>query len=828
MDDSFLVANRYSFSRLWMLVLPLLSGYCGLGYEVLFGRILGNHAGDQFVVSAAILITFLCGIGVGAALAHRLWRWLWAIELAIGLCGVAFALGGDLIHAALYAPPLVLGASLHTTILFLIALLAIPSLLIGCTLPLMAGYLEQALGGKNPFAHTYWLYNLGSGITVIFVEFVLVTHFGLRFTLLSLACVNIVTAIILWSFFPPERLAPPAVVVSKSISPLLMSSLILAGMASAIFQLIMIKLTEFVYGPFRESFALVLAVILLGLSMGAWLVQRFRLSFGAALIISLVGLCCLLEFFIPFTGIYANYFSWFADFGQSGTVFWKFFILFLLMGSTATGFGALIPALLTQHTHLAREAGRLLFISSLANAVGFVLMVFVLHGHLRYGEMIVYIAIMTLVAWGIQQLMLADKPKFALVNAQTAEPKHGIDILPPAPWFRCGTHSLICTLVSMFSLGIAVISFHYVSWKETLLFVGHRSYSDLSQLNKARSDLGQVESYTHGRDVLAIVWIDKRPFFMINGYISIPLDSASESLVGAYAAMHAPRINKALVLGVGSGKSAGAVARLFRHTDAVEINPAVLDQLSRMEPYNQNLSKVTNISYILDDAIHFANQCSQTYDLVLNTVTSPLYFSSSKLYTIDFLDALKKCFEKDTVYATWVDSRVGEQGIRIILKTLESRFKYAVLALIRRGYFLILASQDPLRVHHPDLVAQETVLSRYFAQSLNTRPEWIPYALLSARPFDYVAKQDIPLNTLDRPVLEFAMARPNSRGYGQFQVWLKSQMRLEDAQEVWNNTSTWNPSHLVSHNRALAGKSKYFHRWVALVNEQDDSKHPMP
>ena len=35
----------------------------------------------------------MLGIGVGAVAAHRLWRYLWAIEGRIGLFGVAFAFG---------------------------------------------------------------------------------------------------------------------------------------------------------------------------------------------------------------------------------------------------------------------------------------------------------------------------------------------------------------------------------------------------------------------------------------------------------------------------------------------------------------------------------------------------------------------------------------------------------------------------------------------------------------------------------------------------------------------------------------------------------------
>lgn len=57
-------------------LLLLLSGFAGISYEVLYGRLLGNLIGDQFAVSASVLITFLLGSGLGSAWAYRLWRWL--------------------------------------------------------------------------------------------------------------------------------------------------------------------------------------------------------------------------------------------------------------------------------------------------------------------------------------------------------------------------------------------------------------------------------------------------------------------------------------------------------------------------------------------------------------------------------------------------------------------------------------------------------------------------------------------------------------------------------------------------------------------------------
>src|ERR1051326_1079954 len=84
-------------------ILLVLSGFCGISYEVLYGRILSNFIGDQFAVSSSILLTFLLGMGFGSLYAHRCSRWLWAIEAGIGLCGMALTLGSNQLEKWFYA-----------------------------------------------------------------------------------------------------------------------------------------------------------------------------------------------------------------------------------------------------------------------------------------------------------------------------------------------------------------------------------------------------------------------------------------------------------------------------------------------------------------------------------------------------------------------------------------------------------------------------------------------------------------------------------------------------------------------------------------------------
>ena len=73
-----------------------------------------------------------------------------------------------------------------------------------------------------------------------------------------------------------------------------------------------------------------------------------------------------------------------------------------LMAVPVVTFGATIPALLTKQQNVARESGELLFVSSMANGVGFLLMAFVLHRSLDYGVIVLFIAGMTGLAFVVR------------------------------------------------------------------------------------------------------------------------------------------------------------------------------------------------------------------------------------------------------------------------------------------------------------------------------------------------------------------------------------------------------------------------------------------
>ncbi|RMG54512.1 MAG: spermine synthase [Gammaproteobacteria bacterium] len=714
----------------WLAPMMLASGLAGIAYEVLYGRMLGNLIGDQFIVSASVLITFLLGIGLGSRLAWRAWRWLWLIELAIGAYALAFSLAIEGIDRWLYT-----AGGLEQAAWRAMALLLPPSLLIGCSVPLFAGYIEQQRY-RRPFARAYAFYNLGAAATALAIEFLLLRQLGIRNTVWLFAAINLLIALVLRHHGASDRPQEPMPAPMRHGDVM---TVILIGIASAIFQLLSIKWAEMLFGPFRESFAIVLSIVLLGIAAGAWLVGRTGMNVERITLIAAVGTLIPLFLFEPVAALHARLYPLAAG-HELGVAVLKWACMALLMGAACLAFGALLPALAGDRRQASIESGRLLFISSLANVAGFVLMAFVLHERLDYGLILLCVVFLCLLAASLR------------------------NILRP---------------VALALLALALLGWK-VQWDEKLLYLSYTSFRDPGELAQARAALESTHIFKGRQDVFSINIIDGEPYFFINGYTSIPLNNPSEKVVGALGAWFSPRHEQALVLGLGSGATATVVGQLFAHTDVVEINPVVRSHLHLMRRWNFDIEHNSNVDIHVDDAIHFLKRSTARYDLILNTVTTPLYFSSSKLYTLDFLNLVSSHLSPDGLYVTWMDSRIGDAGADIILRTLHEHFAHCSLAYVKSAYFLFLCSDAPIvRQDLPALAPGHTVHDDLLKHH-GIVSAWIPDQLIVPDAWALLPDARTPINTLDRPVLEFSMAHVDRRGIPQLKRRILEQMSARE------------------------------------------------
>jgi hypothetical protein len=252
----------------------------------------------------------------------------------------------------------------------------------------------------------------------------------------------------------------------------------------------------------------------------SFLVNRFRIRFVPLMIVNILALCWILGGLTWVMQFYAQHYQQVAASYWLQVGFKLLCITVLFMGPAMT-FGATIPALLNtlqgskevQGRDAARSPGYLLFVASLANAAGFVLMFLILHKHLDYGDLLLVVALLSAVS-----LLLA---------ALSFEEFRFLPLKTPV-------------LATGLMLGLTLLlTLNRLVWNEELLYQGHYSFKSLATMEENIGDHATSERYKGEQDVLSISRRDGRSFFFINGKISINLEEATEEIVGAISAVFA-------------------------------------------------------------------------------------------------------------------------------------------------------------------------------------------------------------------------------------------------------------------------------------------------
>ncbi len=714
--------------------LAVASGGCGIAYEVLYSRVLTTYLGDAFHVAAAILISFLFGVGLGSVLSYRLARWLWVLELATGLYALGFA------AVLVIAPDALLGlvARGFAAIAFGVALSLVPAVLIGVSVPAFSLFVREHLthGDETAaFRRVYALYNLGAVGCVLAMEYWVQRNLGAASSLALLATVNLAVAVSV-KRIPAPRLTTPEVSGPADEQRWGRAAVFLASAVSGLYQLFLLKLVGTVFGPFHENFSVVLAVSLGGIALGTALVRRLGWSLRSLLWIGAAVVA------IDFSLVRGWVYAWALV--SDGVAGWPFGATIAKVAVvTAIGlvpamvFGATIPALAVSSPD-GRTPGQLLWVSSLGNCVGYLAAVLVVWERLSYG------AIAVAVCLGL------------VAAAALTEKAPGAQ---PLGWRRAWVVP---------ALGVLAIV-----WSDALFALSYRDYIGLAALRRSLGAVVDVQvTRRFDSEVKLVKTRQGNLEVVINGYRSLVASTSGrtnlkELVVGVAPALYPPRRDRALVLGVGTGITAGATATLFEHTTGVEISPAVVEVLESFKENNLGLRQRKGFELVIDDGVAMLARDATQYDAIINTVTSPLYFQSSKLYTRDFFELVKRHLSEGGVYATWFDARVTQEGAISIFRTLQESFADCHLIFLSPVYTEAICGASKLT---PRLLDDATLPAELVAHFRTDRLGLSISQLLRSLvlPRNQIAggRWDADANTFDRPRLEFlmssvALARPN-------------------------------------------------------------------
>jgi spermidine synthase len=729
----------------WLALLSVASGAFGINYEVLFYRLITSSFGDLLHVQAAILATFLTGIALGSRLSGRLRRFLWLIEMSVG---VAAALIGWALEALDRSPWLAtIGHQPLATVLLCSALVALPAILVGLSVPIFSDMLATLRGpatGTASFRWIYALYNLGAVASVLVVEYWAVRDLGHRATLHLVAAGNITVGLCLLLFFRVGRADPGPLPESGEPAgdraPRFPSAAVfLIGIGSSLFQLIFVRACFEIMEPKREVFALTLALVLLGFPLGTWLGRRLRLAGAIHLATIAIGVAFLVFSWLP--SVYDVGLRLLAEAGASGVgrTLWAVLFLLILGLVPFTCFGAVLPIVLRPFSSEARTVGRAMFWAGLGNALGFLL----------------YVLLANRLLAEAGQLLLA----IALLQAGAVAGEG---------WRRFARDRLggVLALAAVTALALGFSAERY--------FLHHfpmREYRLDPEVSRNGSLWLRVARWG-GDNAGIIVFRDmegrkgKRLFYRGRTSLDASIDGAiapTEVISGVIPALAAPRLERACVLGIGTGITAGTVARLFERTEAVEINAAVIELLPEFSAENFDLHRNPNARVVLDDARTFLLGKEGVYDLVVNSVSEPTIETAAKVFTTEFFLRAKRSLRPGGVFATWIGLKMNDAAVEAVVGSLRRSFRHASAVFLAQGYLMLLCSDVPIRVGALDRLrlppAMEKELLRLPADGRDLE-EYLHSLVLTHDFFSMVPDRGLH-NSDDRPAGEYLAGDPS-------------------------------------------------------------------
>ena len=248
-------------------------------------------------------------------------------------------------------------------------------------------------------------------------------------------------------------------------------------------------------------------------------------------------------------------------------------------------------------------------------------------------------------------------------------------------------------------------------------------------------------------------------------------DAPTQVMAGLIGALFHPNPKRVLVIGLGTGSTAGWVAQIpsVERVDVVELEPAVTRVAAACSQVNQDVLSNPKVHLIIGDGRELLLTTAGTYDLIFSEPSNPYRAGVASLFTREFYEAVAKRLSEDGVMVQWVPAyEVEVQTLRTIYATMTSVFP-SVETWEVKTFDLVLVARRQRRAHDVGLLQSRVETEPYrSALALVWGVEGVE-GLYSG----FVANADMPdallgtgaqqLNTDDRTLIEYQFARSVGR-----------------------------------------------------------------
>jgi spermidine synthase len=227
--------------------------------------------------------------------------------------------------------------------------------------------------------------------------------------------------------------------------------------------------------------------------------------------------------------------------------------------------------------------------------------------------------------------------------------------------------------------------------------------------------------------------------------------------------LHPSGAEDVAVIGWGSGITAGsALQHPIESLTAIEIEPAVVEASRHFDEFNHRPLSDPRLRVVTEDARTLLLREERQYDVIISEPSNPWLSGPSKLFTRDFLLTARSRLRPGGVFAQWIHLYgLDTPLLQMFLRTFHSVFPHLLVFQTAEGDLVLLGSGQPLTLH------PQRINERLQEDLVRADMERIGVA----EGFDILARfrfgeREIaeragsgPLNTDDRPLLEFGAAK---------------------------------------------------------------------
>jgi spermidine synthase len=701
----------------------LLSGVAALTYQVVWVRLLGLSMGSTAAAVSTVLAAFFAGLAAGSALADRLTRHrpgigpYLALELGIGLSGLALLPLLLRLDALVAALPATLATAIATKFAITLLLLALPTLCMGATFPVMAELVSRGrsdLGGRLSFVYSMNTWGAVAGAAL--AGFVLIPRLGLDGAVLAAAACNFAIVAIglaargvfagaeadgdrprtTATLTATANAASTATATSdearRAAASAALFALVATGFCSIAAEVGWTKYLAVFTGATLYGFSTILAVFLTGIALGSWLVRPLlgdtersarMLASGLALLALAVALTR------PALSLAPRVLA--AGGSDSASLLAYAFIVAVLLPPTLI-LGALFPVSLELYCagagNLRARAGRAYAINTLAGIGGSIVAGFFVIPRAGTDALLVGLALLLAAAAAVVAARLlpafgASGRRFRGIAIAAAAIVAAVTVALPPLDYRPLVRAVTFRDPSIGDTDPALWRFEYLRESH----VGVVSVVTRDGVLGALQTNGLTESHLN--------------------FVDPTVGSQTESWLGLVPYLVHPEPRRAFVVGFGGGNTALALSRTFdlEEIRVVELEPTIVDAVRASTGDAVPALMDPRVDLRLNDARNELLVDGTRYDLIVSQPSHPWLAGSGTLFTRQFFEIVRSRLGPGGVFGQWVNLfNMDAVTLGAILKSFYEVFPYGFSLRPSGGRDLLVfgsewpISLDPLRI----------------------------------------------------------------------------------------------------------------------------------